>query len=260
MRTGGDVTEATFLALPIGLLIGLTLGSVGGGGSILAVPMLVYLLDQPVKAATTESLFIVGSTAAVGAAAAWRRGRVQLSVAGVFAVTGSAGALLGTAFNRHASPELILGLFAVLLLVVAFLMRGHSEPPHTDSSAKPRINASTLLAGGGIGLLTGFFGVGGGFVIVPVLTLLVGMPLVDAIGTSLLVIALTSGVALAAHAASGSVDWPLAVVCTVASVAGLVGSGRLTAGISVERRSQIFTLVSVAAALALLVEIILAGA
>ena len=254
------MTEATFLALPIGLLIGLTLGSVGGGGSILAVPMLVYLLDQPVRAATTESLLIVGSTAAIGAAAAWRRGGVQLPIAGAFAVTGSAGALLGTAFNRHASPQLILGLFAVLLLVVAFLMRGHSEPPHRDTATKPGINAATLVAGGGIGLLTGFFGVGGGFVIVPVLTLLVGIPLVDAIGTSLLVIALTSGVALAAHAASGSVNWSLAIVCAGASVAGLVGSGRLTSDITVERRSQIFTLVSVAAALVLLGEIILAGA
>jgi uncharacterized protein len=84
--------------------------------------------------------------------------------------------------------------------------------------------------------------------------------LVDAMGTSLLVIALTSAVALAAHAASGSVNWSLAIVCAGASVAGLVGSGRLTSDITVERRSQIFTVVSVAAALVLLGEIILAGA
>ena len=114
--------SGALLALPFGLAIGLLLGLVGGGGSILAVPVLVYLLDQPVKEATTESLLVVGAAALVGAIDHARIGRVQLKTAVAFGSAGAAGAIAGTALNRLVSERLLLLAFALLLLVAAAAM------------------------------------------------------------------------------------------------------------------------------------------
>jgi len=217
------------LALPFGLAIGLSLGLVGGGGSILAVPVLVYLLGEPVKQATTESLLIVGATALLGALAHGRAGRVRVRTALAFGTAGAVGSLGGTALNRVASSRSILLGFAVLLLVAAALMvRGRGEPSRAEIEARgPGLWLRIVPAGLGTGLLTGFFGVGGGFAVVPALSLLLGLPLAVAVGTSLLVIALTSAVAFAAHLASGSVDWGVAAVFTAAAVAGALAGSRL---------------------------------
>jgi uncharacterized membrane protein YfcA len=242
------------VAVPFGLAIGLSLGLVGGGGSILAVPVLVYVLDEPVKQATTESLLIVGATALVGALDQARGGRVRWRVAIGFALGGAAGALAGTALNRLASPTLLLIAFALVMLAGAFAMlRGRPTNGATSEGGDVRVlSPRVLVVGAGVGLLTGFFGVGGGFVIVPALVLLLGLPMPVAVGTSLLVIALTSASALTAHLASGGVDWTLAAVFTAAAVAGALAGSRLGARLSGERLTQLFAALIVAVALFLL--------
>ena len=239
--------SGALLALPFGLGIGLLLGLVGGGGSILAVPVLVYVLGQPVKAATTESLLIVGTAAKVAAADYARNGRVQIKTALAFGVAGAGGAIAGTALNRLVNGRALLLAFALLLLAAAAAMlRRQPDPP------KPRGNLSLLRVaptGIGTGVLTGFFGIGGGFVIVPALVLLLGLPITLAVGTSLLVITLTSGAALAAHLASGSIDWTIASTFTGAAIAGALAGRRLSATVRPERLGgQLFALLLVASA------------
>lgn len=217
------------LALPFGIAIGLLLGLVGGGGSILAVPVLVYVLGEPVERATTESLLIVGVTALVGAVAASRAGRVRIRIALGFAAAGAASAVAGTALNRLAGGRVIMLGFALLLLGAGYALvrdRTVRMAGQVDNRKAPAW-ARVTTAGAATGLLTGFFGVGGGFVIVPALTLVLGLPMTLAVGTSLLVIALTSATALAAHLATGTINLPLSVAFTVAAVTGAVAGTRL---------------------------------
>jgi hypothetical protein len=238
--------SGALLALPFGLGIGLLLGLVGGGGSILAVPVLVYVLGQPVKAATTESLLIVGTAALVGAADYARSGRVQIKTALAFGAAGAGGAIVGTALNRLVNGRALLLAFALLLLTAAAAML--RRRPH---SATPSGNLSLVRVaptGLGTGVLTGFFGIGGGFVIVPALVLLLGLPITLAVGTSLLVITLTSGAALAAHLASGSIDWTIASTFTGAAIAVALAGRRLGASVRPERLGQLFALLLVAIA------------
>ena len=222
------------VALPFGLLIGLSLGLVGGGGSILAVPVLVYVLGEDVKEATTASLLIVGATALVGALDHARGGRVRWRAALVFGVAGAAGSLAGTALNRVASPESILFVFALILLGAAYAMVRRDEPcAGEETEARGRdLWLKVVPAGLVVGAMTGFFGVGGGFLIVPVLALLLGLATPVAIGTSLLVIALTSAAALAAHLSSGGLDWTLAAGFAGAGVVGALGGSRLSEHLS----------------------------
>jgi uncharacterized membrane protein YfcA len=213
------------LALPFGLAIGLLLALVGGGGSILAVPVLVYVLGEPVKRATTESLLIVGITALVGAAAAARSGRVHWRLGLVFAAAGALAAVAGTALNRLVSSHVLLAAFGVLLLAAAYAMtrRRTREAAAEPGVAWPRVPA----AGAATGLLTGFFGVGGGFLIVPALTLALGLAMPVAVGTSLLVIAVTSASAFAAHLASGGIDVAVSAAFTGGAVVGAAAGTRI---------------------------------
>jgi uncharacterized membrane protein YfcA len=214
------------LALPFGVAIGVLLGLVGGGGSILAVPVLVYVLGQPVHAATTESLLVVGSAALVGAADHTRVGNVRIKTALAFGLAGSAGAIGGSALNRLVGGPIILLGFAALLLLAAYAMqrrRGFTAEPIRRPQAQLPAAATGLLTG----LLTGLFGVGGGFVIVPALVLLLGLPITLAVGTSLAIIALTSASALAAHLASGRIDWGIATAFAAAAIAGALVGRRL---------------------------------
>lgn len=221
--------HTALLALPFGLLIGFSLGLVGGGGSILALPVLVYVLGEPVKVATTESLLIVGVTALLGSLDHAYAGRVRWRTALAFGGAGVVGAFGGTALNRAVGSRTILFAFALLLLVAAVAMlRGRGEPSRPEIGPRGRnLWLRIAPAGLGTGLLTGFFGVGGGFAIVPALTLLLAIPLAAAVGTSLVAIAITSSGALAAHLSSGGIDWGIAAAFTAAAVVGAVAGSRL---------------------------------
>jgi uncharacterized membrane protein YfcA len=241
------------LALPFGLAIGVLLGLVGGDGSILAVPVLVYVLGQPVHDATTESLFVVGAAALVGAADHARVGNVRIKTALAFGLAGAAGAVGSSALNRLVGGRIILLAFAALLVLAAWAMQRRKDFI-TEPIRRPHAHLRAAATGLLTGVLTGFFGVGGGFVIVPALVLLLGLPITLAVGTSLAVIALTSASALAAHLASGRIDWGIATAFAAAAIAGALFGRRLGGRLDQRRFSSLFATLLVGIAALLVIE------
>jgi len=232
------------LASPLGFLIGISLGALGGGGSILAVPALVYAAGQTPKHATTTSLVLVALTAMIGMVPHWRAGRVRVGPGLIFGLAGVGGSLLGSHWNKAADPNVLLILFSGLMLVAAYGMWRRVRTAKCVTGAKSvgaaaasvaapalRVDPMTILrvivAGTLVGLLTGFFGVGGGFVVVPALVLALGFSMPEAIGTSLLVITINSMVALTTRLQSGSIEWGTVVPFTIASLVGVVAGSRL---------------------------------
>jgi uncharacterized membrane protein YfcA len=229
------------LASPLGFAIGFALGALGGGGSIIAVPALVYAAGQSPTDATTTSLLVVAGASLYGLAGHWRAGRVRLAPGLVFGLVGIGGSLLGTALNRRLEDDALLLGFAVLVLVAAWRMvtgcpsctrvgeeralaSGQSPSGRTVLAGRrlaPRQLAAVVLAGTAVGFLTGLFGVGGGFVIVPALTLTLGFNMPQAIGTSLLVITVNAVVGLAARGGPGAVEWSVALPFAVAALIGV---------------------------------------
>jgi uncharacterized membrane protein YfcA len=252
------------VAIAVGLLIDLSLGAVGGGGSILTVPALVYLLDQTPHAATTGSLLIVGVTALAGMVAHWRSGRVRVGQGMVFGVLGVAGAYGGSRLSADINPDLLLAGFAILLIgaAVAMLRRARRDlgrPSTVTASCKwrspiPRLNVCRFLrvfaAATVVGLLTGLFGVGGGFVIVPALVLALGFSMPVAVGTSLLVIAINSAVALAVRMGEHThLDWPLLALFTVTAIGGSLIGNRVASRVDAAKLTTAFSFLLVAVAL-----------
>lgn len=256
------------LASPLGFLIGLSLGALGGGGSILAVPVLVYAAGQDARAATATSLFLVGTASLVGMVAHFRAGRVRLGTGLAFGLAGIGGSLAGTALNHRLDPDVLLLGFSGLVLIAAWRMLtgcptctqvGEQLELQKAAEAgggvitRTRFDAGTvvtvLVVGTGVGFLTGLFGVGGGFVIVPALALALKLPMPEAIGTSLLVIAINSAVALAARLGSSSIEWAVAVPFTIAAVGGVVVGGRIADRLDAERSLRWFAALLVAVAL-----------
>jgi uncharacterized protein len=216
------------LAVPFGLVIGLIVGSVGGGGAILALPVLIYVLDEPVNPASTASLIVVAIAAAVGAGVLARHGHVCWRLATVFSVPAGAGSVLGTLANQEISaPALVLAFVPVMLIAAlatwqrAGIDRG-DEPGDCPDADPRRVIPFGLV----VGALTGFFGVGGGFVIVPVLTLWLGVSFRQAVATSLVIITLTGVVALISHLIAGTtIDAGITVALAGSTAAGaLVGT------------------------------------
>jgi uncharacterized membrane protein YfcA len=236
------------LASPLGLLIGVSLGALGGGGSILAVPALVYAAGQSPKHATTTSLVLVATTAVIGIMPHWHAGRVRFGAGTLFGLVGIPGSLLGSRWNDAADPDVLLLAFAGLMLVAATAMWRRAHRPASEvarslsAAAAPTTAAPTttlsapfglarvlkvVAAGTVVGLLTGFFGVGGGFVIVPALVLALGFTMPEAVGTSLLVITINSVVALSTRLQTGSIEWGTVIPFTLASLVGVVIGTRL---------------------------------
>lgn len=260
------------LVSPLGLAIGLILGALGGGGSVLAVPVLVYAAGQDPKAATTTSLILVGIAALVGAGSHRRAGRVRVGPALAFGVCGVGGSLIGTRLNRLANPDLLLFGFSAVLLVAAWRMRagcpsctraGERQElkrlPDAETAAagnpivvRQRIDPKSLLkifaAGMAVGFLTGLFGVGGGFVIVPALTLVLGFSMAEAIGTSLLIVAINSAVGLAARFPLDGLDWTVTLPFTIAAVVGVIAGGRVADKIDAQTSLRWFSILLVAVA------------
>lgn len=244
------MTPHLLLALALSALIGLSLGVLGGGGSILAVPVLVYVARVDVHAAIGMSLAVVGATALVGGLAHARAGRVDLRAGAVFGAAGMLGAPLGAQATHAVDPRVLMLLFAALMLVVGGLMlrrRGASPPgaPRPHPAAVP-------VAGFGVGLLTGFLGVGGGFLIVPALVLLAGLPVHRAVGTSLLVIAATSAAGLLAHLGRGEVPLGLTAAFTAVAALGALAGVRLASSLDPGRLRRAFALFVILVGLLLL--------
>ncbi|PZG02039.1 sulfite exporter TauE/SafE family protein [Micromonospora deserti] len=224
------------LALTVGLavLIGISLGLLGGGGSILAVPLLVYVADLPAKEAIATSLLVVGVTSAVGVLPHARARRIRWRTGLVFGVAGMAGAYAGGRLAASVPAAVLLTGFALMMLATATAMirgrRGTGGEPVPHELPVPRVVLDGVL----VGLVTGLVGAGGGFLVVPALTLLGGLPMPVAIGTSLVVIAMKSLAGLAGYLSAVSVGWGLAAAVTAAAVVGSLAGGRLTGHIREE--------------------------
>ena len=281
------------LALPIGILIGLSLGALGGGGSILTVPALVYLLGESPHSATTASLIIVGVTALVGMAVHLRAGRVRVRSGIVFGVLGAGGAFVGSRLSANVNPDALLAAFSVLMAGAAVTMlhrqrtkavlapeppaeapppapvltpggvSGHDDhgggvavrhsPPRTASLTRTTSSTSpvrVVIAATIVGLVTGFFGVGGGFVVVPALVLALGFDMPMAVGTSLLVIAINSASALLSRLGThASIGDTLLITFTAAAVAGAIAGSRIASKVRPERLAIAFAVLMIVIAL-----------
>ena len=245
------------LASPLGFLVGLSLGALGGGGSILAVPVLVHVAGQSPRAAVGTSLVVVMLVSVAGLVPHWRAGRVRVGAGTVFGAAGIGGSLAGTAANHAIDPDALLLGFAVVMLVASVAMRRRAVAPGDTSATaavttRRRVDASIAvrvgLSGTGVGLLTGLLGVGGGFVIVPALVLTLHFAMPEAVGTSLLVIAMNSAVALLARLGSGSLEWHVIAPFTLAGLAGVLAGSRVADRVDPRRLASAFSAALVAIA------------
>jgi len=224
------------LGLGSGALVGLVLGLIGGGGAILAVPLLVHAVGVPSPhVAIGTSAVAVALNALMGLAQHARAGHVRWPCAGVFAAAGVLGAAAGAALGQRVDGQHLLAAFALLMAAVALrmLLARRAAGPLV-SPRLSRTNAPRLLGfGAGVGTLSGFFGIGGGFLIVPALRSAAAMPMIEAVGSSLVAVAAFGATAAASYALAGLVDWRLVALIVVGGAAGsLLGTraGRALAG------------------------------
>lgn len=227
-----------WLTLALAVLVGVTLGLFGGGGSILTVPLLVYVAGLDTKPAIATSLVVVGATAIGALVAHARAGRVQWRTGLTFGSTAMIGAYAGGRIGPSV-PDLVLMVgFALMMLATSIAMiRGRRTPPAGDDRGEPT-QAPVLLVlveGVVVGLVTGVVGAGGGFLVVPALVLLGGLPMATAVGTSLLVISLKSFAALAGYLSAVQIDWGLAAAVTAMALLGSVLGSWLAGRIDPER-------------------------
>jgi uncharacterized protein len=204
--------------LALSILIGVALGLLGGGGSILTVPILAYVGGMSAKAAIASSLFVVGMTSAASAISHARAGRVRWRTGMIFGAAGMAGASAGGRLAAHLPGHLLMILFGLMMAAtaIAMLRRPRKIRPGTQDLPVAKLVAEGLV----VGIVTGVVGAGGGFVIVPALVLLGGLSMETAVGTSLVVIAMNSFAGLASHLGYVEVDWPVTLGVTTAAVAG----------------------------------------
>lgn len=211
------------LALLGAVAIGLSLGLTGAGGSILTLPVLVYLAGVPPKQAVGLSLLIVGVSALVGAWQRSRAGEVHYKAAGMFVLSGALGAVLGSRLTHLLTPTALMLTFAALMIVIAVRML---LPSAAVASPAPECRPSRcLMAGLGVGILTGFLGVGGGFLLMPALMKFAKLPLKVATGTSLAVIACNSAAGFLSHLRDAPTPWLMAAVFSLIAALGVWAGG-----------------------------------
>ncbi|MBI5667867.1 MAG: sulfite exporter TauE/SafE family protein [Chloroflexi bacterium] len=244
--------ETLALSLGLGFGIGALLGMLGGGGSILTVPALVYLIGQTPQVAVTTSLAIVGANSALGVMFHRAHGTLNWRVALLFGGVGMVVSYLAAGLSKLFPPTLLLVVFAGLMLVVGLLMltRRHAD----CEEGKPVNLVRLLVSGAGVGLLTGVLGVGGGFLIVPALVMLVGLPIQQAIGTSLVVIAMNSLAGFLGHLGGVPLDLGLIAVFVIAGLAGTFTGARLANRLHADRLRRTFAVFVMALAFFLLVD------
>lgn len=244
--------SAFVLALVAGAVTGVALGALGGGGSVLAVPALIYLLGFTPAAATTASLAIVTVTSATALAAHARADTVEWRAGAVFAAAGLVPAMLGGAVSRYVPSALLTGAFAVIAGLAAYRMLRPSASLREGVAVRP---VQVAQAGAGLGAVTGVLGVGGGFLAVPALVNVVGLRMRAAVGTSLLVITVNSLAALLARAGTATrVDWALVAPFAGAAVLGAWDGKRLAGRVSGSGLQRLFAWVLLGVALFMLAD------
>ena len=217
------------VTVALAVFVGVALGLLGGGGSILTVPLLAYVAGMDAKQAIATSLLVVGVTSAVGAVSHARAGRVQWRTGLIFGAAGMAGAYLGGVLARFIPGTVLLIGFALMMIATAIAMlRGRKNVVASDDGQRMPI-VKILAEGLVVGLVTGLVGAGGGFLVVPALALLGGLPMPIAVGTSLVVIAMKSFAGLGGYLSSVNIDWTVALMVSAAAVVGALLGARLTA-------------------------------
>jgi uncharacterized protein len=231
-------------------LVGLSLGLLGGGGSILTVPILVYLLGFGAKTAIAMSLPIVGTTSLVGAIGHWRAGNVRLQTALLFGLAAMAGAFAGARLAAYLSGAVQMAILAVVMLVAAVTMfrGGIGGSSALEVESVPAL-APMLSVAVGVGALTGIIGIGGGFLIVPALVLLARVPMKQAVGTSLLVIAMNSASGFAGYAGRVAVPWGFVAAFTGVAILGILAGTALVRFISQAQLKRSFAVFLIAVGL-----------
>ncbi len=214
------MTGGTVLSLALAVLIGLTLGALGGGGSILTLPIFVFVAGIPAQEAVAMSMVVVGGTSLVGAALHWWNGNFHTKAALLFAATGVIGAYGGSFLTHMVSQRVLLGIFAALMLVtgIAMVRKRTEKKDQRQCRFWP-----CLLIGAVVGVLTGFLGVGGGFVIVPALVLFAGVETKAAVGSSLAIIAVNAVGGLVGQMQQVSLNWWLTLSFLGLALVGMFG-------------------------------------
>ncbi|MGB5812855.1 MAG: sulfite exporter TauE/SafE family protein [Polyangiales bacterium] len=214
------------LGLALSLLIGISLGFFGGGGSILTVPLLVYVFGLEPKAAIASSLLIVGTASLSGAVHHWRAGNVDLRAGVLFGVAGMTGAYVGGRVGSFLDGTLLLLLFAAMMVLTAIAM-WQGRRAGSQSAASPRATVRLLLQGLAVGSFTGLVGAGGGFLIVPALTLWAGLSIRVAVGTSLFIIVLNTFAGFLGYSSHVAVDYRLVGAVALIAIVGSFAGARL---------------------------------
>lgn len=258
------VLSSLLLALSFGLAIGLALGALGGGGSVLAVPVLVYVLGQSVPAAITASLLVVTAGSLAGSLGHARHGHVCWRHAAWITMAALPGLVAGTFSGQAVGDSALLAGFALVMLGAAAATWRRSEAAQTRPTAEdgcpPLRVARDLAAGALVGFLTGFFGVGGGFLIVPALALGLAFSMRLAVGTSLAVITTTSLLGAAVHLAAGhGIDLAVTGAMTIACVAGGLAGASVAARIPRRTLAHAFSALLAGVALYLLTSVTVLG-
>jgi uncharacterized membrane protein YfcA len=245
-----DIAASDFLAVFCGALVGLILGVIGGGGSVLAVPLLVYVVGvKSPHVAIGTSAIAVAMSAFANLIDHARRGHVCWPVAILFAISGVSGAALGSMLGKHTEGQRLLVLFGILMVVLAIRMaltREGSVPPslHVDRNNAPRVAGIGFAAG----TLAGFFGIGGGVLAVPGLVAAAAMPMIVAIGSSLVSVTAFGLTTAAIYALSGLIDWRLVALFVGGSIVGGLSGSRLATRLAVKRRALSLVFAAVIAA------------
>lgn len=274
------------MSLLFGIIVGFSLGLTGGGGSIFAVPLLVYGLGIPAHQAVGVSLAVVGTTALGGALLRLRKGEVDVKIGVIFGLAGILGAPLGAWLGAKFPPSLLLGGFATLMLLVALRMwrqaqrkpveavavRAETGVAHNGAGPVCRVDPGNALqmtsrcalvlvsAGVMTGILSGLFGVGGGFLIVPALMLTTSIPIHRAVATSLLIIAIISSAGVTSHLASGlSLDPQLTALFVLGGLLGMVLGGALSRRLAGPQLQKVFAGAMVTVAIYMLLRETLLG-
>jgi len=227
-------------------VIGLSLGIFGGGGSILAVPVLVLVTRLAPAAAVGTSLAMVGTTSLIASYSHHRRGQVKFNVALLFGLSGIVTAFLGAKLTGLVSGSVIMRAFVALMLVVGvgmLLSKGRMGTADANATRGRSRPIASVLAGAGVGLVTGFLGVGGGFLVVPALIAFAGLDMREAVGTSLLVIAINSAAGFVGHLGGGQLNFSLITLLTAAAVVGALVGERVARQISTTKLRRGFGLI-----------------
>ena len=250
------------LAIPFGVAIGLIVGAVGGGGAILALPVLVYVLGEGVGPASTASLIVVALAAAVGAGARAANGQICWRLALLFSAPAAVGSLIGALLSAEASARVLILAFVPIMLLAAGAtwQRSGAKRADDDGECPPAKTRVVMGAGLVVGAATGFFGVGGGFMIVPVLTLGLALAFRRAVATSLVIITLTGAAALASHLLTGAKpDFGITATLAASTMVGALLGTAVAERLPQQLLARGFAVIVTAVALFLLADATLLG-